>query len=73
MAAGEPVQVARGFTPERPQPLVDAVPLPVTAANTENVSGSAQQPVGSVSGMPLKLGLGWRSTWLVNVAAPLPE
>ena len=61
MAAGELAQEVRGLTPERPQPVAAAVPWPVIAENTLNVSGSAQQPPGSVIGRPEKFALGWMS------------
>ena len=49
------------------------LPKPVIAEYTPKVRVSSQHPVGSVIGTLVKLGLGWRSTWLRYMSAPLPE
>ena len=61
-AAGEPAQVARGATVWMPQVGTDAVPWPVIAEKMLKVSGSAQQPPGSVRFSPATLGFGCMST-----------
>lgn len=63
----------RGATVGKVQPVAAADPMPVMAAHVANVSGSAQQPAGSVVGIAVKLGLDCTSTWFVNAAPLAPE